>query len=116
MLSLLIIGDTLGENVSLGDGGAELPEILPASGGSYFIFMFAFSLLLFPPPGGGGGGTQQSFIREGSAPMSKPLPFYIPFLTEKVPFCIPFIEKWYPSHIPTQEHCIPFLNSWNDNI
>ena len=35
--------------------------------------------------GGGGGGTQQSFIRGGSEPRSKPLPFYIPFLIEKVP-------------------------------
>ena len=37
--------------------------------------------------GGGGGGlgvTQQSFIREGFAPRSNPLPFYIPFLREKV--------------------------------
>ena len=33
----------------------------------------------------GGGGTQQSFILGGSAPRSKPLPFYIPFLREKVP-------------------------------
>lgn len=29
--------------------------------------------------GGGGGGTQGSLIREGSAPMSKLLPFYISF-------------------------------------
>ena len=34
---------------------------------------------------GGGGGTQRSFIREGSALMSNPLPFYIPYLAEKVP-------------------------------
>ena len=38
-----------------------------------------------PGGGGGGAGTQQSFIRGGSAPRSKPLPFYIPFLIEKVP-------------------------------
>ena len=30
------------------------------------------------------GGTQQSFIRGGSTLSSKPLPYYIPFLTEKV--------------------------------
>ena len=35
--------------------------------------------------GGGGGGTQHSFIRGGSSLRSKPLPFYIPFLREKVP-------------------------------
>ena len=33
----------------------------------------------------GEGGTQQIFMRGGSAPRSNPLPFYIPFLTEKVP-------------------------------
>ena len=31
------------------------------------------------------GGTQQSFIRGGSTPRSKPLFFYVPFLIEKVP-------------------------------
>ena len=45
---------------------------------------------LFPgihPLGGGegDGGTQRRFIRGGSAPRSNLLPFYIPFLTEKVP-------------------------------
>ena len=39
---------------------------------------------------GGGGVTQQSFIREGSSPRSNPLPFYIPFLTEKVPLSYTF--------------------------
>ena len=34
---------------------------------------------------GGERGTQQSFIRGGSTPRSKPLPFFTPFLTEKVP-------------------------------
>ena len=29
------------------------------------------------------------------------------------PFCIRSFEKWYPFHIPTQEHCIPFPNPWN---
>ena len=32
-----------------------------------------------------GGTTEQSFIRGGSVPRSKPLLFYIPFFTEKVP-------------------------------
>ena len=35
-------------------------------------------------PGEGGGGTQQSFIQGGYAPRNNPLPFYIPFLTEKI--------------------------------
>ena len=39
---------------------------------------------------GGGGGTQQIFVRGGSAPRSNPLPFYIPFLTEKVPLLYTF--------------------------
>ena len=38
--------------------------------------------------GVGGGATQQSFVRGGSAPRSKPLPFYIPFSREKVPLLI----------------------------
>ena len=32
----------------------------------------------------GGGGTKKCFIRRGSALRSNPLPFYMPFLTEKV--------------------------------
>ena len=38
--------------------------------------------------GGGGGeeGTRQNCIRGSNAPRSNPLPFYIPFLTEKVSF------------------------------
>jgi len=40
--------------------------------------------------GGGGGGTQQSFIREGSAQMYNPLPFYAPFSPEKVPLSYTF--------------------------
>ena len=52
--------------------------------------------------GGGGGGTQQSFILGGSAPGSKPLPFYIPLLIEKVPLSYTCHRKWYPFHIPTE--------------
>ena len=53
--------------------------------------------------GGVGGGiglvTQQSFIREGSALRSNPLPFYIPFSAEKVPFSsVPSIDRWCPLH------------------
>ena len=36
-------------------------------------------------PRGGGGGTRQSFRRGESAPRYNPLPFYIPFFTEKHP-------------------------------
>ena len=51
--------------------------------------------------GGGGGGSQQSFIRGGSAPRSKPLPFYEPFLIEKVSLLHTSQRKWYPFHIPS---------------
>ena len=37
------------------------------------------------PGGWGGGGTKKYLIRGGSVPRSDPLPFYIPFLAEKVP-------------------------------
>ena len=40
--------------------------------------------------GGGGGGTVQSFIRVISSPRSNPLPFYMPFLTEKEPLSYTF--------------------------
>ena len=50
---------------------------------------------------GGGGGTQQTFIRRGSAPRSKPLPFYVPFLIEKIPLWHTSHRKWYPFHIPS---------------
>ena len=57
---------------------------------------------------GGGGATQQSFIREGSAPRSKPLPFYIPFLREKVPLLYTFRRKWHPFHVPTERVLLNF--------
>ena len=59
-------------------------------------------MVCFKARGGGGGGTKQSFIRGGSAPRSKPLPFYIPFLREKVPLSYTFRRKWHPFHIPTE--------------
>ena len=52
--------------------------------------------------GGGGGATQQSFMRGGSAPRLKPLPFYVPFLREKVPLSYTFRKKFYLFHIPTE--------------
>ena len=36
-----------------------------------------YELASIPGGWGGGGGTRQSLIRGGSAPRSKPLPFYI---------------------------------------
>ena len=58
-----------------------------------------------------GGGVSQKSYQGGSAPVSNPLPFYIPIplLTQKrYPFCIPYIEKWYPFHIPTLRTLHPF--------
>ena len=42
------------------------------------------------------GGTQKSFIRGGSAPSSNPLPFYIPFFSEKAPLSYTFYWKKAP--------------------
>ena len=46
------------------------------------------------------GDTQQNFIPGGSSPRSKPSPFYIPFLADKVPLsyifcCTPFTYLVY---------------------
>ena len=53
---------------------------------------FATRFRRFPEEGrgwGGGGGKHSTnfciFVRGGSAPMSNPLPFYIPFFTKRVP-------------------------------
>ena len=46
-------------------------------------------------------GTQESSISGGSGMRSKPLPFYIPFLTECVKLSYTFHRKWNPFHIPT---------------
>ena len=51
------------------------------------------------PEGGGGEGTQQSFIRRGSTPRSKTLPFYIPVLIDRGPLSCTFHGKMNPFHI-----------------
>ena len=48
-----------------------------------YFFKFNMVITCSLPPGGG-GGYSNSFIRGGSAPRSNPLPFYIPYLSEKV--------------------------------
>ena len=40
--------------------------------------------------------------------MSKPLPFYVPFLREKVPLSYTFRRKFYPFHIPTERDFLTF--------
>ena len=42
------------------------------------------------------GVTPKSFIRGGSAPRSYPLPFYIPFFSEKAPLSYTFYWKKEP--------------------
>ena len=39
---------------------------------------------------GGGQGAKKSFVQGGAAPRSNSLPFYIPFLTEKIPLLYTF--------------------------
>ena len=56
--------------------------------------------LLVPLVRGEGGCTQQSFIRGGSTPRFKPLPFYILFLIEKVHLSYAFQRRKCPFHIP----------------
>ena len=63
----------------------------------------------YSSPRGGGegdGGTQRRFIRGGSAPRSNLLPFYIPFLTEKVPLLYT-VEPLRMATLRTEEsgHC-----------
>ena len=55
-----------------------------------------------------GRATQQSFIRGGSAPRSKPLPFHIPFLREKVPLSYTLRTIVYSFHIPTERVLLKF--------
>ena len=61
--------------------------------------------------------TVESFRREGCAPRSNPLPFYIPihFWEKWCPFRIPSTDKWYRFHIPSLELCIP-LNCYKCNV
>ena len=54
-----------------------------------------------PIPERGGTGGQESFIQGGSAPRSKPLPFFYTIVDKKVIFG--FHTKWYPFYIPTEE-------------
>ena len=73
----------------------------PANGGPLTELKRAFSCIgcdINSPGEGGGVGTQQSFIRGGSAPRSKPLPFYIPFLVEKVPLFVILLQKMVLSY------------------
>ena len=58
-----------------------------------------------------GGDTQQTFIREGSAPRFNLWYLFIYHFSRKsYPFCIPSIDKWYPFHmnILCLGLCIPF--------
>ena len=72
--------------------------------------VITFSRTIFSPPvGGGGGGVRRALNKVlGFAPRSKPLPFYTPFLIEKVPVSYTFHRKLHPFHIPTEWVILPF--------
>jgi len=53
-----------------------------------------------------GGGYLTKIDTRRVRPEVQPLPFYVPFLTEKVP---PFVYLPLKMDIPSREHCIPFL-------
>ena len=63
---------------------------------SYLITIRLPLYKMFLSGGGEGGGHSIKFYRG----MSKPLPFYTPFLIEKVPLLSTFHRKLYPLHIP----------------
>ena len=52
---------------------------------------------------GEGVGCSRKFHTRGSALGSKPLPFHVPFLTEKVTISCAFHRKWPLFHILTVE-------------
>ena len=54
--------------------------------------------------GGGGGGGVGCLT-----PRSKPLPFHIPFLTEKAALSYTFHWKWYPFHIAFTFICLIYF-------
>ena len=73
---------------------------------------FPLSFVLHALERGGGGGVENStkFIQGGSTSRSKPLPFYILFLMEKVPLSHTLHRKWYPFHL-TSPLGIRFLSA-----
>ena len=73
------------------------PILVSSLAALWWVENTEFSWASFP------GGTQKSFIRGGSAPMSNPFPFYIPFFQKRHPFRGPFIGKRHPFHIPSLE-------------
>ena len=50
-----------------------------------------------PPPRG-----VNKVLHGGLRPEVQPLPFYTPFLIEKVPLLYDLHRKWFPFHIPTE--------------
>ena len=52
--------------------------------------------------GGGGGGGELNTVLYMEDLRCKPLPFYIPFLIEKIPVSYSFHRKFYPFHIPME--------------
>ena len=58
--------------------------------------------------GGGGGGWYSTKFCTGMLRRGPNLPFYIPFLTEKVILSYTFRRKWYPFNVYVEfaKHCI----------
>ena len=106
-LPMILVVPTAIETISL----TWLTPTGTFTSGSNVLYMYhgnGISRVVGVGDGGGGlWGTQQSFIRGGFVPRSRPLSFYTPSLTG-YPYHIPCIDKWYPFHIPCLELYIPF--------
>ena len=64
--------------------------------------------MCIPPVEGGGGALNKVLCVEAPPRGPKPLPFYIPFLIEKVSLSYTFRRKFYPFHIPTERVLLNF--------
>ena len=82
--------------VSLGFSAFDVVTVFLNSlnGSSWFKLPVKVTFEMKPRVEGGGGG--------GKDLGCKPLPFYIPFLIEKIPLSYSFHRKFYPFHIPTE--------------
>ena len=102
-----VLSNWVQRSIRVNPGFNRILENITLTGAGDGCLQEKFSVAMQHPP----GGTQQSFnsfIRGGSAPRSKPLPFYIPFLIEKVPLSYTFHRKLYPFSIPTERLLLNF--------
>ena len=70
-------------------------------GSSWFKLPVKVTFEMKPGVEGGGGGGGLNTVLYMEDLRCKPLPFYIPFLIEKIPLSYSFHRKFYPFHIPT---------------